>query len=172
MELEGTSIAAKTEDRLKYFIDDIGKGYDYIFIDCPPTVSIFTLSGFIACDAYLIPVKPDYLSQIGLILLGELINRYEGMLRHKKIEIGTIISIYQDYPIPRKLLKTLKTNLEQRGKFIFDEKVSMGTNASHSVASRKLLFEYHKGNCSQIQGKEVRNITIELLGRLKEIEKK
>ena len=40
--------------------------YDYIFIDCPPTPSVLTLSGFAASDYVVIPVTPDYYATMGL----------------------------------------------------------------------------------------------------------
>jgi chromosome partitioning protein len=40
--------------------------FDYIFIDCPPTPSVLTLSAFAASDYVIIPVRPDYFSTLGL----------------------------------------------------------------------------------------------------------
>jgi chromosome partitioning protein len=74
MELDAPSLG--TEQRLSIFIDQIKNEYDFIFIDCPPTMSLYTLSGFIASDAYLIPVKPDILSSIGFSLLERAISSY------------------------------------------------------------------------------------------------
>jgi len=54
----------------EYFLDRFlaqhCTAFDYIFIDCPPTPSVLTLSAFAASDYVIIPVKPDYFSTIGL----------------------------------------------------------------------------------------------------------
>ena len=55
-------------DTLNLFIDNasLRDKYDFIFIDCPPTQSVYTTSAFKASDFYLLIIKPDYLSTIGL----------------------------------------------------------------------------------------------------------
>ena len=47
---------------LSYFMDD----YDVALIDCPPNLSMLTKNALVASETALIPVKPDYLSSIGL----------------------------------------------------------------------------------------------------------
>ena len=65
------------EFALKRFIDDClaSQNFDYVIIDTPPTPSIWMSSALIASDYYLIPVKPDPLSLIGIDLLGSIIER-------------------------------------------------------------------------------------------------
>lgn len=50
--------------------------YDFIFIDCPPTQSVYTISAFKALDFYIVIIKPDYLSTIGLALFDRLVSNY------------------------------------------------------------------------------------------------
>ncbi len=63
------------ENRLKKYIKEIQQieKYDYIIIDTPPTPSIWMTSALIASDYYLIPVKPDPISYIGIDLLKNII---------------------------------------------------------------------------------------------------
>ena len=51
--------------------------YDFILIDCPPTLSLLTTNALIASDAILIPVKTDYLSIMGVPLLLETVQRLQ-----------------------------------------------------------------------------------------------
>lgn len=75
------------EMRLQRFIreNNLKELYDYIFIDCPPTNSLWTLSAIVASDYYIMPVKPDYLSSVGLSLFksvtGELIKNYASSIK-------------------------------------------------------------------------------------------
>ena len=64
------------EDALKKGLDKIKDGYDYIFIDCPPTQSVYTTSAFKASDFYVLVIKPEYLSTIGLSLFLKMVNNY------------------------------------------------------------------------------------------------
>ncbi len=65
------------EFSLKRFIEKNlrPKGFDYVIVDTPPTPSIWMTSALIASDYYVIPVKPDPLSMIGIDLLRSIIER-------------------------------------------------------------------------------------------------
>jgi len=65
------------EFSLKRFIDKAIRtnGFDYVIIDTPPTPSIWMTSALIASNYYVIPVKPDPLSMIGIDLLRSIIER-------------------------------------------------------------------------------------------------
>ncbi|WP_160693372.1 AAA family ATPase [Clostridium sp. C2-6-12] len=65
--------------RLKKFIKDnkLTEKYDFIFIDCPPTISLYTDSALIASDYYLVPNRIDRYSILGIKLLKQVIDRLE-----------------------------------------------------------------------------------------------
>jgi chromosome partitioning protein len=54
---------------LKNSLDEIRNEYDFIFIDCPPSLSLITLNGLTAGDSVLIPVQAEYYALEGLTLL-------------------------------------------------------------------------------------------------------
>jgi len=57
---------SQKEYLLDKFITAHAKDYDYVFIDCPPTPGVLTLSAFAASDFVIIPVAPDYYATLGL----------------------------------------------------------------------------------------------------------
>ncbi|MEE4247827.1 MAG: ParA family protein, partial [Kangiellaceae bacterium] len=60
-------------NQLKKFIDLTGSNYEFIIVDCPPTISDALFVGLFASDYVLIPIKPDFLSSIGFPLLHKII---------------------------------------------------------------------------------------------------
>lgn len=60
---------AQKEALLEKSLTQVETGYDIIIIDCPPTESVLTLAAYLTSDHVLVPVKPEYLSAIGLPLL-------------------------------------------------------------------------------------------------------
>ncbi len=70
MELIGV---LRREDRLASAIRKVKDNYDYIIIDCPPSLGLLTLNGLMAAEQVLIPVEPGYFPLIGLGLLQETI---------------------------------------------------------------------------------------------------
>jgi chromosome partitioning protein len=59
----------RREDRLASSLRKVAKDYDYIIIDCPPSLGILTLNALIAAQEVLIPVEPGYFPLIGIGLL-------------------------------------------------------------------------------------------------------
>ncbi len=54
------------EGRLRKALAEVQKDYDFIFIDCPPSLDLLTLNGLSACDSVLIPVQCEYYALEGL----------------------------------------------------------------------------------------------------------
>ena len=65
------------ENRLKQYLREINQknNYDFILIDTPPTPSVWMTSALIASKYYLIPVKPDPISFVGIDLLENIIEQ-------------------------------------------------------------------------------------------------
>ncbi|MEQ9413980.1 MAG: ParA family protein, partial [Cyclobacteriaceae bacterium] len=82
-----------TENLLKKFIEDKCKHYDFVIIDCPPTLSLLTLSAYLASQYYLIPIKPDYLSSLGLPLLERGLAEYEETHGHSLELLGIVFTM-------------------------------------------------------------------------------
>ena len=75
IELAGAEIELvsvdKREGLLKKALEDIKNDYDYIFIDCPPSLSLLTLNALTAADSVLIPIQCEYYALEGV---GQLVN--------------------------------------------------------------------------------------------------
>lgn len=86
--------AEEREFRLKKKLDEIKEQYDYIIIDCPPSLGLITLNSFTAADSVLIPVQCEYYALEGL---GQLINTINIVKKvmNKKLEIeGAVLTMY------------------------------------------------------------------------------
>ncbi len=82
------------EQRMKEKIDVIKNKYDYIIIDCPPSLGLITLNAFTASDSVLIPVQCEYFALEGL---GQLLNTVELVRKHlnKNLYIeGALLTMY------------------------------------------------------------------------------
>jgi chromosome partitioning protein len=88
-------------DQIRWLINDVAANYDIVLIDSPPTISRMLVAGFEASEHVLVPVKPDFLSSIGLPLLDRVIKQvYNKTLARrppgmKQIEIlGIVYTMY------------------------------------------------------------------------------
>jgi chromosome partitioning protein len=82
---------------LKRFIDEAiaPQGFDFVIIDTPPTPSIWMTSALIASDFYLIPVRPDPLSMIGIDLLRSIIERRRKTYALKIKGLGVVFTMVE-----------------------------------------------------------------------------
>ena len=82
------------ERRLKEKLDEIKQKFDYIIIDCPPSLGLITLNAFTASDSVLIPVQCEYYALEGL---GQLINTIKLVQKHLKPDLiieGVILTMF------------------------------------------------------------------------------
>jgi virC1 protein len=82
------------EHRLKQKLDNIKDEYDFIIIDCPPSLGLVTLNAFTASDSVLIPIQCEYYALEGL---GQLLNTIELVKQHmnKSLQIeGALLTMY------------------------------------------------------------------------------
>lgn len=92
-EIELTSMMAR-ESRLKSALEEIRDRYDFILIDCPPSLGHLTINAFTASDSILIPVQCEYYALEGL---SQLLNTVRLVQKHfnpgLKIE-GVLLTMY------------------------------------------------------------------------------
>ena len=82
------------EQRMKEKLDTIKDDFDYILIDCPPSLGLITLNAFTAADSVLIPVQCEFYALEGL---GQLLNTIELVRKHlnKNLYVeGALLTMY------------------------------------------------------------------------------
>ena len=92
-EIELTSRESR-EYILKNSIDKVRDNYDYIFIDCPPSLGMLTINSLTAVDSVLIPIQCEYYALEGL---GQLLNTVNLVKKHlnKNFDIeGALLTMY------------------------------------------------------------------------------
>lgn len=81
---------------LKEFVDSIREEYEYILIDCAPSLGMMTINALVAADEVIIPVQAAYLPVKGLQQLIKTINMVKRRL-NKKLQVGGILLAMVDY---------------------------------------------------------------------------
>jgi chromosome partitioning protein len=82
------------EHKLRNALDDVRKDFDFIFIDCPPSLGLITLNALTAADAVLIPVQCEYYALEGLGQLLNTINMVKRQLNEKLDIEGVLLTMY------------------------------------------------------------------------------
>ena len=104
------------EQRMKEKLEQIKSKFDYIFIDCPPSLGLITLNAFTAANSVLIPVQCEYYALEGL---GQLLNTVELVKRHLNKSLcieGALLTMYD-------IRTNLSNQVVKEVKKYFDDKV-------------------------------------------------
>jgi len=65
LELRMVNVMSR-ETMIKRLVDQLRPDYDFIVLDCPPTLGMITINALAAADSVIVPVQPEYLSVIGM----------------------------------------------------------------------------------------------------------
>lgn len=98
MELAGAELelidTQKRESRLKMALSPIKEDYDFIFLDCPPSLGLITLNGLCAADTLLVPIQCEFFALEGLSQLISTVRQVK-RLYNPYIEIeGVLLTMY------------------------------------------------------------------------------
>ena len=105
----------RKESILKKELDFIRDDYDYIFIDCPPSLNLLTVNAMVASDTVLVPIQCEFYALEGLSQLIYTINLVrERINRSLEIE-GLVFTMYDARTnLSQQVVENVKTNVKQR----------------------------------------------------------
>ena len=125
---------------LKKKLDEVREFFDFIFIDCPPSLSLITLNALVASDSVLIPVQSEYYALEGLTLLLNTIKMIKSRL-NPSIEIeGYLLTMFD---ARLRLSNQVATELEKYFKDkLYPVKVMRNVKISESPSFGKPVVVY------------------------------
>lgn len=146
LDLSAAEIELSAEPGREYILKDILKDlitkFDYILIDCPPTLGLLTINALTAANKVIIPLQAEFLPLKGLAKLTEVITKIRNRL-NPNLEIGCVFLTQYD---PRKVLNK---DVAQSVKDFFGDKL-LNTTISSNIAlaeapsQGKDIFMYNK----------------------------
>lgn len=146
IELSGFEVrlinAMSRERVLKTYVNVVKKDYDYVLIDCMPSLGMITINALAAADSVVIPTQPHYLSAKGL----ELLLRSVSMVRRQinpKLRIDGILMtmVMPRTNISKEITATVKSAYGQKIK-VFDTEIPHSIRAVEATAEGKSIFAY------------------------------
>ena len=125
---------------MKRFISNIKENYDYILIDCMPSLGMITINALVCANSVLIPVQASYLPVKGLQQLIKTISRVRRQINPElKIEgmVMTMVDMRSNYT--KDILEALESTYgETIG--IFDSRIPMSVRAAETSAEGKSIY--------------------------------
>jgi chromosome partitioning protein len=139
-EMELTSEAGR-EYLLEEILNPIKDQFDYIFVDCPPSLGLLTLNAFTCADEVIIPIQAHFLAIKGLTKIIEVINKVKRRI-NKNLEIsGVVITLYDKRKVlHRDIEETINTYFQEK---VFKAKIRQNIALAEAPAQGEDIFRYN-----------------------------
>lgn len=99
---------------LKKIIDKVRRKYDYIIIDCPPSLNMLTINALTAANSVLVPIQCEYYALEGLSQLIHTIELVKDRLNKKLVMEGVVFTMYDARTnLSLQVVENVKENLDQ-----------------------------------------------------------
>ena len=147
IELEALEISMikymNNEKILKEYIEKIKKDYDYILIDCRPSLGLLTINALASANSVIIPVQAQYLPLKGMTQLLTTIDKVRKQI-NSNLQIEGILLTIADMKtkLARATINTLRNSYGNKIK-IFNTVIPMGIKAAESTLEGKDLYSYN-----------------------------
>ncbi len=166
IELSGLEVrlinAISRERILTTCINEVKKNYDYVLIDCMPSLGMLTINALAAADSVVIPTQPHYLSAKGLELLLRSVSKVRRQINpHLRIDGILMTMVMPRTNISKEVTALVRSAYGQNIK-VFDAQIPHSIRAVEATAEGKSIFAYDKGGkvaaAYEQFGKEVADI--------------
>ncbi len=151
----------ESEFRIKKALEPVKDDYDYILIDCPPSLGMLTINAFAASDGVIVPMQCEFYALEGLSQLMITINRIKRMYNPELAITGILITMYNG-----RLLLSMQVIAELQQHYsdkLFDTKISRNVKLTEAPGFGKPAY-YHDKNSKG--SKEYLEVAKELVTRI------
>ncbi len=129
---------------LKNLLDGLRKDYDYILIDCMPSLGMMTINSLVAADSIIIPSQPSFLSTKGLALLLKSVTKVRRSINPKLTIDGILLTM-----VDRRTNNANEIIASLRGSIgtqlnVFSTEIPRSVRAVESSVTGGSIFEYDK----------------------------
>ena len=172
IELAGLEVALvnsmNREKMLKQVLDGAKREYDYILLDCMPSLGMLTINALAAADTTLIPVQAQYLSAKGLEQLLRTVGKVRQQINPKlKIE-GILLTMTDSRTNYGKQIDTLIRQAYGSKIKVFDQTIPRSVRAAETSAAGKSIFQHDpKGKVAEAYQSLAREVLADAEKRIK-----
>lgn len=138
--------AMSREMILKYIIQDFIDDYEYIIIDCSPSLGMLTINALAACNSVIIPVTPEYLSAKGLELLLRNIMKTKRKINPGIKVDGILLTMYVERMILSREVRKIIEEAYGKQIHIYDNYIPKSVRVGESTLNNKSVIEYDERN--------------------------
>ena len=138
--------AMSREFTLKTYLNELKKDYDYILIDCMPSLGMLTINAFAAADSVIVPVQAHYLPLKGMTQLMRTVGKVQRQINPSLKVDGVLLTLAD---MRTNLANSVAENLKQNyGKVIkvYQTVIPVAVRAAETSSAGKSIYTYDKNS--------------------------
>jgi chromosome partitioning protein len=125
---------------LRELFEPLRTEYDYILIDCPPSLGLLTLNALTSSDHVIIPLQTQFLALQGLTKIKQVVDKVRFRLNKKLDIIGVVATMYDSRKVlNRDVVDTIRKYFGDR---VFETMIRDNVSLAEAPAARQDIFEY------------------------------
>lgn len=128
------------ESLLKRALAEVKEDYDYIFIDCAPSLGLITLNALTAADSVIIPIQCEYFALEGL---GKLLNTIKGVQQHHNPDLdieGLLLTMYDSrLRLSNQVVEEVRNHFPN---MVFETMINRNVRLSESPSYGESIIKY------------------------------
>lgn len=129
---------------LRNYINSVKQDYDYILIDCMPSLGMMTINALVAADSVIIPSQPNFLSTKGLNLLLRSISKVKRSINPNLRVEGILLTMVDSRTNNAKdIISSLRQSVGQNIR-VFDTEIPHSVRAAESALAGVSIFTHDK----------------------------
>ena len=154
MDLESTEnylvTAMSRENVLKTYLSKVKHGYDYVLIDCRPSLGMLTLNALTAADSVIIPVQAQYLSAKAMTQLFQTVEKIRSHTNPELAIDGILLTIVDNRTnLAKSTVETIRRNFGNYLR-IYNTQIPIAVKAAEVASKGKSIFAYEPNSKAAI----------------------
>lgn len=138
---------------LRKILETVKEQYDYIIIDCSPSLGILTINAMAASDSVIIPSTPEFLAQSGMMMLMKTVRQVKTSLNSQLVVDGVLVTMYNErYNLHKTIASLLEVTCQNiketlgQNIHVFEAKIPVSIKTGESIANQQSVIEYDPDN--------------------------
>jgi len=131
------------ENKLRNALRQVHQAYDYVIIDCPPSLGLLTVNAFCASSEIVIAIEPEYLALHGVMrlveLVGKIIREYD-----RALELHALITRFRMTNLARETVEEVRRNF---GSLAYRTVINLNVRLGEAISQGKPILDYDR-TCS------------------------
>ena len=152
------------ERRLKNAIEPIRTDFDFIILDCPPSLSLIPVNALVAADAFLVPTPPEYLALEGLVSLMAAVDRIHAGIGDSCQLLGIVLTkVDRRRRVTEEIIQLIR---EHYGRQVFQTEIKVDVRLVEAPSFGQTVLEYSPGSTGAVGYELLADEVIKKKGRL------